>query len=84
VKQTLSNQKLELVLPSPLNSLEYLPLREVDNEFDSNAIEISLEEVWFTNFVSARLAKILTTMIEAGRTFIAKFVMLNQVLTESC
>ena len=56
----------------------YALIREPDNEFDPNAIEVSLGGVWFMGYVPSRLAKILAPMMDAGRTFIAEFVARNE------
>ena len=56
----------------------YALIRESDNQFDPNAIEVSLGGVWFMGYVPARLAKILAPMMDAGRTFIAEFVSRNE------
>ena len=56
----------------------YALIREPGNEFDMNAIEVSLGGVWFMGYVPARLAKILAPKMDAGRTFIAEFVSRNE------
>jgi hypothetical protein len=56
----------------------YALIREMGNEFDPNAIQVSLGGVWFMGYVPARLAKVLAPMIDAGRTFLAEFVVRNE------
>jgi hypothetical protein len=56
----------------------YALIREPENQFDPNAIQVSLGGVWFMGYVPSRLAKILAPMIDAGRTFLAEFVCRNE------
>ena len=56
----------------------YALIRETDNEFDPNAIAVSLGGVWFMGYVPSRLARIMAPMMDAGRTFIAEFVCRNE------
>jgi hypothetical protein len=56
----------------------YALIREADNEFDTNAIQVSLGGVWFMRYIPACPAKILAPMIDAGRTFLAEFVARNE------
>ncbi len=56
----------------------YALIREPDNQFDPNAIEVSLGGVWFMGYVPSRLAKILAPKMDAGRTYIAEFVARNE------
>jgi hypothetical protein len=56
----------------------YALIREPDNKFDPNAIEVSLAGVWFMGYVPSWLAKVLAPMIDVGRTFLAEFVARNE------
>ena len=56
----------------------YALIREPDNQFDPNAIQVSLGGLWFMGYVPSKLAKVLAPMIDSGRTFLAEFVARNE------
>jgi len=58
--------------------MTYALIREPDNYYDPNAIQVSLFGIWFMGYVPNQIAKELAPLIDAGRTFLAYFVHRNE------
>ena len=58
--------------------LTYALIRESDNPYDPNAIQVSLFGIWFMGYLPKQLAKELAPLMESGRKFLAYFVRRNE------
>lgn len=56
----------------------YALIREPDNPHDSNAIKISLFDIWPMGYVPKRIARDLAPLMDEGRTYLAMFVRRNE------
>ncbi len=58
--------------------LTYAVIREPDNPYDSNAIRISLFDIWHMGYVPKQIAKDLAPQMDAGKRFLAYFISQNK------
>ena len=58
--------------------MTYALIREPDNAYDPNAIQVSLFGIWFMGYVPKQIAKNLAPLMDAGRRFLAYFVRRNE------
>ena len=58
--------------------LTYALIREPDNPYDPNAIQVSLFGIWFMGYVPKEIAKDLAPLMDAGKFFRAYFVQRNE------
>jgi len=56
----------------------YALIREPDNKYDSNAIQVSLFGKFFMGYVPKHIASKLAPLMDAGKEYIAEFVQVNE------
>jgi hypothetical protein len=56
----------------------YAVIREPENPYDSNAVRVSLFGIYEMGYLPRVVAKDVAQMMDAGRTFLAEYVFINE------
>lgn len=56
----------------------YALIREPDNEYDANAIQVSLFGEFFMGYIPKHTASKLAPLMDTGKEFIAEFIQVNE------
>ena len=57
----------------------YAVIREPDNPYDPNAVRVSFLGAYDMGYLPRQVAATLAPMMDAGRTFLAEFVKINEL-----
>ena len=56
----------------------YAVVREPNNPYDSNAVRISLFDIWEMGYLPSHVARKVAPLMDSGRNFRAEFVCINE------